>query len=50
MDNHHRDIQIKMRFNRAEADALATLAKAKGISLAATVRQLLHAAASSPTK
>jgi hypothetical protein len=50
MDDHNCEIQIKVRFNRAEANALAALAQAKGISLAATVRQLLHAAASSPTK
>jgi hypothetical protein len=42
MDDPNREVQIKMRFNRAEANALATLAQAKGISPAATVRELVR--------
>ena len=44
MDDKNREIQIKVCLNRAEAAALARLAQAKGPSLAATVRALLHAA------
>jgi hypothetical protein len=53
MSNLHdpnRDVQIKMRFNKAEADALATLAESKGISLAAVIRELLHTAVRNPDK
>jgi hypothetical protein len=44
LDDPNREVQIKMRFNRAEAAALAKMAEAKKTSIAAVVRELLHAA------
>lgn len=44
MNEYDRLIQIKMRFNQTEVDALAALAEQNGLSLAGQVRALLHAA------
>jgi hypothetical protein len=41
-DMNNREVRIAIRFNQAEIDALAATAKAKGISLSAAIRELVH--------
>jgi predicted DNA binding CopG/RHH family protein len=42
MNDWNREVRVAIRFNQAEIDALAAAAKAKGISLSAAIRELVH--------
>jgi hypothetical protein len=48
LNDWHRPLRIAIRFNQAEIDALDADAKAKGISLSAAVRELVHREYSRP--
>jgi hypothetical protein len=45
MDDHNRDIVVRIRLNKAEHSALVALANANGQGVGATVRQFIHATA-----